>query len=170
MFFCGFAKFFSVPLNYFSFLLNLFPCANDSGLFHLGGFHPESGDSLDVHSHWRRRSKNLICGFALRCVGKACQLVNFTDRDQVASQPFQGGTPNGIFCRSFLCSHSVPPGRNLCSPTRQNDAWLPVKAGAGWQNYYHSMTVSADFPFPSGISLKLHSYPPLCMIFRVLLL
>lgn len=48
----------------------------------------------------------------MRPVGRAYQLVNFTDRDQAVSQPFQGGTPNDMLCRAFLCSRSVPPGQN----------------------------------------------------------
>lgn len=130
MFFCGFAKFYSVPLHYFSFLLNLFPCANDSGLFHLGDFCPELDDCLDVHSHWRLRSKNPICGFALRCVGRACQLVNFTDRDQVVSQPFQGETPNGIFCKSFLCSSQFPQGGTSAFPL--DGMILAASKGRSW--------------------------------------
>lgn len=40
---------------------------------------------------------------------RTCQLVNFTDRDWVVSQPFRGRAPNGILFWSFLCSHSAPP-------------------------------------------------------------
>lgn len=38
---------------------------------------------------------------------------------RVVSQPFQGGTPDGILYRSFLCSHSVPPGQNPHTPAGQ---------------------------------------------------
>lgn len=91
----------------FGFSPKSFPCWNNSGLFHLGGFPPESGEfSMSIIIS---RSKiwfmGLLWGVWAGLVRWQISLMETRWWDSWAL--FRSGIPNGILCSSFLCSQSV---------------------------------------------------------------